>query len=392
MLRFDINKLRSVYVYLVKVTSDYVYVTTHRNGEIYGSEEDQVTFRDFKISKIKLHKTVSHGFFKFNVMREFAPPRLSSLNFYGSDIVSLEIQMFNRRLGGFQSPENWQSNFSKVISQLEEKIKDVSDIWINGQEIFWPITNDQTMNSFAICPSGAFTVDRVNYVKLSRIGLDLYQKEKTAKEINSVNTNNSEEMLETVSSASLPLSTGNVLAYHPNAEFPDLEQITVYSPVLSSDKGNLHNQVESETRLVYSMASEHNPSYPSIEFAIRAAKTIGKLYGYEETDFLNIPAIIEKTGCINLQQISERSRMKTPISMRAPTSIAWIMGFMHRETDLNSLRDLSKMFKFIVNNGLVYKNDIKTFLRKGVKASDIPLLNRQYQNQDPAGQKMIIEQ
>ncbi|MNR67169.1 hypothetical protein D3C85_1910220 [compost metagenome] len=33
------------------------------------------------------------------------------------------------------------------------------------------------------------------------------------------------------------------------------------------------------------------------------------------------------------------------------------------------------MFKFIINNGLVYRNSIKTFYREGVKEHDIPLIN-----------------
>lgn len=375
MLQFDINKLRSVYVYLLKVTGDYLYVTTHRNGEPYlSAAEDQVSYRDHKVTKIKIHRSVSQGFFKFNVMKEFSSPRLASLNYYGSDIIGVEIQMFNRRLGAFQAAENWQSNFSKVIVKLGDAIKDAENVWINGQEIFWVKKAEDTRSMFNITNDGSYFIQMVSYVKLSKMGLDRFQKQKTAKEISSVNTDSAEELHETVSSAYLPLSTGCVLAYKPNAAYPDLEQIVVYSPVLSADK-EFGTSNKDEVRMVYSIASETNPSYPTIEFAIRAAKTIGKLYGYAETDFLDIPSIIKKTGMVNLQKISEKCRFKTPMNMRATTSISWLMGFLHRETDLNNLRDLSKMFKFIINNGLVYRNSIKTFYREGVKEHDIPLIN-----------------
>lgn len=382
MLNFDINKLRSVYVYLVKITSDYLYVTTHRNGEPYlSSSVDQVAYREHKVTKIKIHRSVSHGFFKYNVMKEFSTPRLASLNYYGSDIVGVEIQMYNLRLGAFQAPENWQSNFSKVISNLEEKIKDVTNIWINGQEIFWPVNNEQAHDSFKITTDGTFAIQVVNYVKLSKMGLDILQKTKTAKEISAVNTDKEEEMQETVSRAYLPLSMGSVLAYSPNAAHPDEEQIVVYSPVLTAECNASPSQKQSELRLVYSIASEHNPAYPSIEFAIRAAKTIGKLYGYGETDFLNIPSIIEKTGMVNLQRIDKKCRLTTPMNMRATTSISWIMGFIYRETNINSQRELSKMFKFIINKGLVHKSSIKSFLKKGLSENDIPLLNLNVESQ-----------
>jgi hypothetical protein len=381
MIQFNSAKLRAVYVYIVKVTSDYVYVSGHRNGDVFSQSSAIINYHGRDVSKIKIHRSVSHGFFKNNVMKEFSSPRLATLNYYGGDIISIEIQMFNMRLKRFQDADKWQSNFSKVLMKLEKRMNEVEEAWINGSEVFW-LNKEDKHDVFDLSVDGSLKLRKVKYIKLSKMGLNNKQLLNTKSEITAVNEEQPELLLDLENQAELYIGDGKVLAYYPNAAFPDEQQIVVYSPVLSSlsstDKRakkpeNNSLTEKDEEKKVYLINSESNPCYPNIEFALKAAKTIGKLYGFAETYFLNIPSIIIKTGEVNFYNIEQESRMNTPIDMSAITCIGWLFGFIYREENLNKMRELSSMFKFVINKGLVFKNDIMNDFKEDAPSGEIPL-------------------
>lgn len=383
MIKFNVDKLRAVYVYIVKVTTDYVYVTTHRNGELFAPKGSQfTTYGKNNVTKIKLHRSVSNGFFKYNVMKEFGTPRLATLNYYGGNIISIEIQMYNHRVGGFQEAANWKSNFSKVAQAVESQVENLDDVWINGQEIFW-LDNESEHNHFSLSTDDTLAIHKVKYIKLARIGLSISQKENTKKEIESGNTEDGGLLDDIDNSAKLIISEGKVMVYSPNAAHPDQEQIAVYSPVLQGDsfgktKFSGKETEQSEETLAYMINSPVNPCYPSIEFVLRAAKTIGKLYGHKETEFLNIPAIIASTGEVNFYNIEASSRSGTPIDMKAMDALAWLFGFIYRETKLDNMRELSTMFRFIINKGLVFQSNIESPFRDDAPSNSVPLLNTEF--------------
>lgn len=375
MIKFDLNLMRSAYVYITKITSDYVYVVSHRTGEPYKvSKAIPTRHYDREVFKIKIHRGVSKAFFKNNVMKEFSTPRLASLNYYGDDIVSIEIQMYSFYLKGFQDPMRWKSNFAKVQKELEAKIETVDIAYINGQEIFWLEDKSDEFNTYSMTVDNCFRLHRVSYVSLAKMGLNIDHLKNTKAEIESENLD--ETMEKSRNEASLIVSSGKVLAYYPNAEYEDMEQICVYSPVLKSNNigSSLHKKKKKadEDVKIFSLTNVSNPCFVNIQFVLKAAKTIGGLYGHDAVDYLDIPSIIEETGEINFYNIDKESRKNTPVNMSATESLAWLLKFIYKEKCLNKQRELSNMFSYIINYGLVFKNDVVISTLDGV--SEIPLV------------------
>lgn len=406
MLNFNVDNLRSVYVYILKVTTDYVYVTTTRAGQPYKQNSSvQDVYKEHTISKIRIHRSVSHAYSTFYATREFAEPHLASLNYYDNDIVSIEIQMVNKRVKGYQTAENWQSFFSQVIPKLALEIKDKGDVWINGTELFWFKEDDSSESDVALTSGktsrwvqdengdlkrrirteykldekGFLTIQSVSFVRLGSMGLSILAAINSQKEIEAQNTNDTSMLYDIENNAMLKIETGKVLAFYPNADDPESESITVYSPVLQQKKLNDSYKASSdkdytpdEERKVYNLSSTENKVYANIDFAIKAANTIGKLYGYEHTDHIDIQRIIRETGEVSLLNIDENSRRCMPIHMDAMTCLAYLFRFIYAEKDLNKMRELSKMFRFCINKGLVYESDINSDFIDGV-ASEVPL-------------------
>lgn len=364
MIKFDINLMRSAYVYITKITTDYVYVVSHRTGEPYKvSKAVKFNHHGREVYKIKINRGVSKSFFKNNAMKEFSTPRLASLNYYGDDIVSIEIQMYSYYLKGYQEPMNWQSNFSKVLKELEDKIETIDVAYINGQEIFWLEDKSDQFNTYSITADNCFKLHKASYVSLAKMGLNIEHLSNTKKELASDNIDDIESEIEkTRNNAKLTVSMGKVMAYYPNAEHAELENICVYSPVLKSNNigssiGKKKKKTDEDVKL-FSLTNTDNPCFVNIQFILKAAKTIGGLYGHDAVDYLNIPSIIEQTGEINFYNIDKSSRANTPVGMSATESLSWLMGFIYKESCLNKQRELSAMFSYIINYGLVFKKDI----------------------------------
>ena len=409
MLDFDIKKLRSVYVYILKITTDYVYVTTTRSGLQYKpASSTQMDFKGHSVSKIRINRSVSHAYSALFITREFSRPWLASLNYYGDEIVSIEIQLVNRHTDtGYQDASNWQSSFSKVVPMLYEKIKNEKFVYVNGTEIFWPndeksddadIIHESNNGTFsvkngrlhfssphemALDDKGFFTIRSVFFVSLGSMGQSLLVNKFRIKEEIRVRQEvdaglaSKEDIASLDAKAQLSLQSGKVLSYYPNALHPNEERIHIYSPVLQSASFNsAHSskkteKAASEEQKVYFLASTTNRAYANVDFAIKAAQTIGRLYGYDHTDDLNLQDIIQKTGEVSLLNIDENSRKNMPIEMDAMTAIAYLFRFIYKEKDLKNLRELSNMFRYCINRGLVYEKHITGDFLEGV--SSVPL-------------------
>jgi len=140
MVPFNIENMRSWYVYIVRVTPTYVYVTSARNGEAYtpkGSVQD--TYKGRTVSKIRIHGSVHKDFMGAYLSTHFDTPRLAALNMYERTVLSVELQPYSLRQDGFTSAENWQSGFSRNIQQIAQKLEgsNVTEAFINGAQIIW---------------------------------------------------------------------------------------------------------------------------------------------------------------------------------------------------------------------------------------------------------------
>jgi hypothetical protein len=378
MIKFDIEKLRSVYVNIVKITGDYVYVSSARSGLPYRpTTSAQEVYRGLTVSKIKINRGVSTSFNKIYACSEFPSPRLASLNMYDDDVVSIEIQNTSAWAGGFQNSENWQSFFSRVIPRLQETLEKQNEVWINGKEIFWLLSKDDDRDGYRLDLNGYLHLREVNYVRLSSMGFSTLVAVNSHKELLAKTTG--AEIALSTERAVLKVHAGRVMSYRPNAMFPELEFIEAYSPVLSADdpaKVSSRKQrhgLASEERRAYNLINPNNPAYANIDFALRAAHTIGKLYGHEHVDALDIPRIIEQTGCVFLTDIDELSRRKVPVHMTAMYCLALIFGYIYTEKNMNNMRELSYMFRFCIKYGLVYENEINNDFLPNAPSHEIPL-------------------
>ena len=377
MLNFDPSKLRSSYVYITQVTNDYVHVAHHRNGEPYRPESGQLDPKTGH-TKIRINKQVAHTFMnkKGSPVRKFSTPRLASINYYGGQVMSIELKPVSNRI----MEKNWRSGFSKLSADLCEKLSlpeyQSRQVRFDGKSISWDAnvaSNEQEMrrNDFILDHDsdgnrlGHYRLRQVESINLMTMGLlgdkninMMIQDEKSVEL-------SSDELMEFVyRNYGLSVKNGMSLVYMPD---PDGD-IEAYSPVIGANDGQLtdRDKAKEKERLrgIYSLCSSTKPSFINLDFVLEVGKTIGKLYGQKANDFFDIPSILEDIGEVNFHNINKSSRMTYPVQIEAKTAVAWLLGFMHREQDPENLRILGNTISKSLVENIITTNEIDRIYKR----------------------------
>lgn len=360
MIPLDTSKMRSRYVYLLKITSNYVYVASLRNGEVYGSKDmGRKEYEGYMVTMVPISASVSYEFSRYNRTTTFSKPRLAALNFYEDTIVSIEVQRINFFTKTYQAPENWQSLYSRSVKQLEERIEkdNIENIYLNGKDIFY--IHPKNTRDFALSVpdettgKAPFGVEHISYLRLANMGFDIQARKlnlqsEVAASFDQVDNESDEdkEKEDTAQTQEMSLSPKKamILYYQPNASHPDEPQIRVYGP-MSRDAENDEAVFKSFTNVASSNA------YASCYFVLRAAKTIAKHYGHHAVDFLEIPKLVMLLGTPCPANIPPEQLRCIPSHLLAQDVTAWLMGYLHRESSLKVMREITSLFQSVMRDG-----------------------------------------
>lgn len=374
MLQFDSEKLRSVYVFIVKVTMDYVYVVSHRNGEEYAPKGSKpVTWDGKTIHRVPIHPTVFAGYKRYSTMTQFSTPRLAALNYYGDTVVSLEAQQYSKALLGFQKADNWQSYFSRSAKALERMVEG-QEAYINGLDIYWFTQDTRRMK---LSEDGCFCLVNCQVVKIGSLGRPSKAKEAMEAEVKAINSGDDSALKDIDDKFMVRSNEGIILEYQPQ------EGIRVHSPVLASTPalmagGSLNGSEEEDRegkamiRALYTMTGP-SPSQANLKLLLKAADVIGEIYGSEHNDFLNVPHVVMATGHTSLYHIPQETQAITPIGRSAVETLAWMMGYIYREKNLYNLRELMRMMRYSLIHGLMPLEQPSPYI-PGSEGAEIPLV------------------
>lgn len=145
---------------------------------------------------------------------------------------------------------------------------------------------------------------------------------------------------------------------------------------------DFHSQVRLFTNSKVS-SSETLDFKTNLHYVITVAKVVARHYGYDKTDFLNIPEVIESVGTINLvSDIEFNDRLQAVVGIDPMNAISFISGFAHRETRLNVLRDLRTVFSSIINYGFFYGkiSTVSSLSEEDIPLSGVDVINAQFED------------
>lgn len=405
MIKFDPTLFRCDYVKLKKITSGYLYVTETNDGKTYSTNTStKAKYRGREVTKIKVHESVARQYFKHHSMKEFKGlGKFACIAYYGDIAVAVEVQ---NQLIKRDEGKDWVATIEKIMSNITMIIPPQKDVYINGKEIFW--LSDHPANAtkqLRISEDESFYLKYVKYLSLSKIGVEVNTQNKEKIANGQMDDDNIEDIvaIKTIGSsrniskdsikylnfdenyasydensthAIAFLKESLVLSYSPNrmSEKP----IECFSPILSFDENisQIKNEKDTEKTIEFlrSIESPTDPIFLNLNFALHSGKTIGQLYGYEETDILRISDIIRKTKVISLEKIYPESRSGYPIELPVKDGLAWLFRFIHKENDINAMRELSTLFLKVFKTGFIWKSKVESIFKSGKTEDDIQLL------------------
>jgi hypothetical protein len=322
---------------------------------------------------VPIHRSVYSRFSKLNPLREFSKPRLTSINLYGEDIISIELQQYDYVSRGFSDAKSWASVFDQSIPKIEKRISFYlnkgHEVYINGESIFWinKTHNEDNPSHLKLNKEGSLRLYYAQAIKLFRIGalrLDLVallQEQHTSSQKTDSETALDESNQIGQGQLTIPVLNVKIMAFVPNPTAPVEDQIISFSPILESKKVRTSGgmiTVNHEERAAYALGSVDSPVLANVDFALHSAKMVGKLYGNEAMEFLDIPTILKTADVVNLKRLSKASRKNMPINRTAFDCIAWLLGYIYREKNMMNLQSLNRAFRYTMSNGFIRQSDI----------------------------------
>ncbi len=383
MIKFNPEKITFEYVYIRKIFKTFVEVISDNERNPYKSETVEYKRLKDGCVQIPIHYKVYALYLKTNSILHFDENigKKACITFYDGKVLSIDVYRKNY----FSEPEpeaTWKSVNEGVFSHIKGMLEIQEDIYIDGESIFLvdklsPIQNFKNTKSFWVQP--------VRYIALSKMGVKKY----TSKLLNDLKNDTlkspeeKEKELKKENDSTVILRSGYVLAYNPNKDFNENDNsIIVYSPVFDTGTANIsknkkdNNKSEAEQRQFFknlqNIENKDDPTILNLNFVLKAARVIGEHYSFDETDFLDIPALICETNIINLKtDISINSRATYPVDIPVWDGLAYIMRFCYQESNLNIYRDLVSLFRFTLVRGFVSKKETGDLFNDGKGMGDI---------------------
>lgn len=151
----------------------------------------------------------------------------------------------------------------------------------------------------------------------------------------------------------------------------DEENFSISPPIWKSTtgigQGHLQNDEDADDRDGKGQVGALSGQFDSIdaklcvnlEFALRAAKEIGKIFGYEKIEPLQLPQLMVDLKTINLPSLSSAVKQTYAINMSFTQALAWILGLISRAPDdINTVIKMRQVIKHLTSRGIERKSSL----------------------------------
>jgi hypothetical protein len=115
----------------------------------------------------------------------------------------------------------------------------------------------------------------------------------------------------------------------------------------------------------------------NLNFALKAAKEIGTLCGYDSIEPLDLPRLMTELCTVNLPNIPQQVKATYDIGMAPSHAVAWLLGISRSVDNLQTLTVVRTLLKHVMGKGL-FERDAFTadaILFDGMSIDDVRLMS-----------------
>jgi len=112
----------------------------------------------------------------------------------------------------------------------------------------------------------------------------------------------------------------------------------------------------------------------NLGFALKAGVEVGRIFGFEAVEPLNLPRLMIELHTVNLPNLPKEIKSTYDIGLRFTHAIAWLLGLQQRTNTLDSYLTIRSLLKYLTSKGLFRRNifDAERVFQPGKGVKDIP--------------------
>lgn len=115
----------------------------------------------------------------------------------------------------------------------------------------------------------------------------------------------------------------------------------------------------------------------NLNFALKAGKEIGKMFGYNCVEPLQLPRLMIELHTVNLPNIPKEVKATYDIGISFTHTFAWLLGLLHKADTLDTFITMRSLMKYLTQKGLYHNSAYvpTNIFVEDRQISDVPVLN-----------------
>jgi hypothetical protein len=115
----------------------------------------------------------------------------------------------------------------------------------------------------------------------------------------------------------------------------------------------------------------------NLNFALKAASEVGKVFGYEAVEPLQLSRLMIELCTVNLPNLPKEIKASYCIGMKFTHAIAWLMGLLRRSDTLETIIMVRSLLKYLTKRGIFRTNMFNStaVFRAGKTVQDVAVID-----------------
>lgn len=115
----------------------------------------------------------------------------------------------------------------------------------------------------------------------------------------------------------------------------------------------------------------------NLNFTLKAGQEIGKTFGYEHVEPLDLPRLMVELHTVNLPNVPLQIKQTYAVGIKFTHALAWLLGMSRRANTLETYIMMRSLMKYLTKKGIFANNvfDAARVFKDGKTIKDVPLLD-----------------
>jgi hypothetical protein len=124
---------------------------------------------------------------------------------------------------------------------------------------------------------------------------------------------------------------------------------------------------------VASLTTMDDKLFVNLQFALAAGKEISEAFGYDAIAPLQFPKLMIQLNTVNLPNVVKEIKATHDIGMQFTHGLAWLLGLLHRSSNVEQLNAVRRMLKYLTTKGVYRKSAVDQTNIKQEEAQEFDL-------------------